>query len=304
MQRDSSSAEVRMAGGRRTEREPATGDIVGVVGLGVVGATIARAFREAGVEVHGYDPYLGVGAAADLAPCGVVFLCVPTPGVARNGYDLTEVWSAMSEIEPHLGAGAIVAIKSTVPPGTCDTLADAFGGVEIVSVPEFLVAGQPWESFTRPDRIVIGARSKAAGQAVAALMGRVAPLAPAVILERPEAELVKLCSNAMLAAKVSMANELAEVCGRFGVAWSRVQGVVGLDRRIGPDHLTVTPERGFGGQCLPKDLDGLIGASNHAGYAPALLEELARFNRAIRAEEPEAADGAAEMVQSGAADAS
>ena len=57
---------------------------------------------------------------------------------------------------------------------------------------------------------------------------------------------------------------------------------MGLDRRIGPDHLTVTPERGFGGSCLPKDLDGLIQAARASGYAPTILERIAEFNRWIR----------------------
>jgi UDPglucose 6-dehydrogenase len=255
---------------------------VGVVGLGVVGGTVARAFADAGVPVRGYDRYLEIGAAEDLAGCSVVFMCVPTPSNDGEGHDLTEVWSALREIEPHLDDGTVVATKSTVPPGTSDALAEAFPRLEFLVAPEFLVATQPMESFTHPDRIVIGARSGEAATMVADLLTRVAPTAPVVVVSPTEAELVKLCANAMLAAKVAMANELFEVCRRFGVSWSRIQGVVGLDRRIGSDHLTVTPERGFGGACLPKDLDGLIGSARRAGYAPSLLQELAAFNRRVR----------------------
>lgn len=257
---------------------------VGVVGLGVVGGTVARAFAEVGVSVRGYDRYLEIGGPEDLSDCGVVFLCVPTPSNDGEGHDLTEVWSAMREVEPHLHEGTVVATKSTVPPGTSDALAEAFPRLELVVAPEFLVATLPMDTFTHPDRIVIGARSGEAATMVADLLTRVAPTAPVVVLSPTEAELVKLCANAMLAAKVAMSNELFEVCRRFGVAWSRIQGVVGLDRRIGPDHLTVSAERGFGGACLPKDLHGLIAASRAAGYEPALLGETAEFNRRIRGE--------------------
>jgi UDPglucose 6-dehydrogenase len=236
------------------------------------------------VAVRGYDRYLEIGAAEDLAGCSVVFLCVPTPSQDGEGHDLTEVWAAMREIEPHLGRGTVVATKSTVPPGTSEALAEAFSGVDFVVAPEFLVATHPVDTFTHPDRIVIGARSGEAATIVADLMTRVAPSAPVVVVTPTEAELVKLCANAMLAAKVAMANELFEVCRRFGVSWSRIQGVVGLDRRIGPDHLAVTPDRGFGGACLPKDLDGLIGSARRAGYAPKLLEGIAKFNRRVRRE--------------------
>jgi UDPglucose 6-dehydrogenase len=138
------------------------------------------------------------------------------------------------------------------------------------------------ETFVHPDRVVIGTKSQEAAQKLAELMLRVAAEAPVVIVRPEEAELIKLCSNAMLAAKVSMANELSDACDGFGVSWSRIQGIIGLDRRIGPDHLTVTPERGFGGACLPKDLDGLIGAAREAGYEASLLREMAGFNRRIR----------------------
>lgn len=258
------------------------GRLVGVVGLGVVGGTVAQAFREAGVQTRGYDRYLDIGRPADLAGCSVVFVCVPTPGAPDGKHDVTEVWTAVKEIEPHLDPGSVVAIKSTVPPGTCDLLGTEFPRIEFASVPEFLVAARAMETLTRPDRVVIGARSRIAAETLAGVMAAVAPAAPIIFLLPTEAELVKLCSNAMLAAKVVVANELAEVCSRFGVAWTPVQAAVGLDRRIGPDHLTVTPERGFGGACLPKDLDGLIGASESAGCGAPVLRAIADLNRSIR----------------------
>jgi UDPglucose 6-dehydrogenase len=152
---------------------------------------------------------------------------------------------------------------------------------------------RPMETFTRPDRVIIGARSSKAAESVVGLMSKVAPTAPIALLLPVEVELVKLCSNAMLAAKVTLANELAEVCVRFGVQWPRVQAGVGLDRRIGPDPLTVAPERGFGGSCLPKDLDGLIAASRQLGYEAPVLRAIADFNKAIRGVEEEKASAPA-----------
>ncbi|MBA3553012.1 MAG: UDP-glucose/GDP-mannose dehydrogenase family protein [Actinobacteria bacterium] len=255
---------------------------IGVVGLGVVGGTVTRAFEEAGQPVRGYDAYQGTGAPEDMAGCEVVFLCVPTPNGRDGAYRLDEVWSALRCLDPYLNAGTIVVVKSTVPPGTNDRLAAAFPHLVFASVPEFLVADRPLETFTRPDRVVVGCRSRAAGARIGELMELVAPCAPIVFCRPAEAELIKLSANAMLAAKVTMANELANVCERFGVDWARVQAGVGLDRRIGPDHLSVTPERGFGGTCLPKDLTGLISAARATGYVPPVLEEISEFNRRIR----------------------
>jgi UDPglucose 6-dehydrogenase len=255
---------------------------VGIIGLGVVGGTAARRLAEVGVAVRGYDRYLPMGSPEDLQDCSLVFVCVPTPREKDGSHDVSEVWEAVRSMERHVQAGTVVVIKSTVPPGTCDRLADAFPRLELASMPEFLVAARPMETFSYPDRLVIGAYTTRAASRIAEVMRRAAPRAAILFLRPIEAELVKLSSNAMLAAKVIMANELAEVCARFGVEWSRVQEGVGLDHRIGPSHLNVTPERGFDGSCLPKDLDGLIAASRAAGYDPPILTQIAEFNRAIR----------------------
>jgi len=248
----------------------------------MVGGTVARAFDEAGVGVCGYDRYLGIGAPEKLADCRVVFMCVPTPSYPDGGFDLGEVWSAVREIEPFLQPGTLVAVKSTVPPGTIDRLAAAWPRIEFAALPEFLVATMPDETFAHPDRVIIGAQSPGAATILKGLITEVAPEAPIVTVQPIEAELAKLCSNALLAAKVAMANEMSDVCDRYDVSWSRVKSIVALDRRIGPDHLSVTKERGFGGACLPKDLDGLIAAAESAGHTPPLLRAVAAFNNQIR----------------------
>lgn len=255
---------------------------IGVVGLGVVGGALKEALEAKGIGVAGYDPYLGVGAPERLSGCSIVFLCVPTPSAPGGEFDATAVWKAVRDIEADLADGTIVAVKSTVPPGTSDSLALDFPRFEFASVPEFLVSTRPLESLTKPDRILIGAHTPRAADAIAQTMRGIAPGAPVLVLTPIEAELAKLFANAMLAAKVSMANELALICEQYGVAWANVQPAVGMDRRIGPDHLTVTPERGFGGGCFPKDLNGLVAAAAQAGYDASLLREVSAFNTRVR----------------------
>lgn len=207
-----------------------------------------------------------------------------TPSLPDGTLDLGEIWSAMREIEPVLQRGCIVAVKSTLPPGTIDRLAATIPRIEFAALPEFLVATNPDETFAHPERVIIGTRSSKVATILGELMGTVAPEAPVIIVEPIEAELAKLCSNVLLAAKVAMANQLGDVCDQYDVSWPRIKAVVGLDRRIGPDHLSVTAQRGFGGTCLPKDLDGLIAAARSAGCAPYLLQAIADFNRRVRAD--------------------
>jgi UDPglucose 6-dehydrogenase len=256
---------------------------IGIVGLGTVGGTLLDALAAVGVTATGYDPYLSVGAPESLSDCSLVFICVPTPAGAQGELDTSPLWKAVRDIESCLMDDTVVVIKSTVAPGTSDALSADFPRFEFTNVPEFLVAARPMETLTKPDRVVVGAETDAGARIVIEVMRLIAPEAPVLTLTPIEAELAKLSANAMLAAKVAVANDLALVCERFGVPWSRVQAAVGLDRRIGLDHLSVSEERGFGGACLPKDLDGLVAASRSAGYDPRLLQMVADFNREIRA---------------------
>ena len=210
--------------------------IIGVVGLGVVGGTLAQAMTRAGVTVRGFDPYLGASDPEALADAHVVFICVPTPASDDGTLDTVAVWKAVRDVEPYLADGTIVAVKSTVPPGTSDRLAAQSPRLQLASVPEFLVEAEPLQTLVRPDRIVVGARTPEAQDTLRDLLVRVAPDAPFVLVSPIEAECIKLCSNAMLAAKVSLANELALVCDAFGVGWNAIRDGVGLDRRIGHDH--------------------------------------------------------------------
>jgi len=174
--------------------------------------------------------------------------------------------------------GTVVVVKSTVAPGTSDALAEEYPNLDFAIIPEFLVARAPMKTFTNPDRVVIGARSEATHRLLASMMVLVAPNAPVIAVSPVEAELIKLCSNAKLAAKVALANELAPICEGFGVDWNIRHGI-GADRRIGMSHIELTPERGYGGGCLPNDVDGLIAAAGRGQLAPSLLERVAESNR-------------------------
>ena len=209
---------------------------IGIVGLGTVGGTLREALDAVGVSTQGYDPYMSVGAPDELNGCSLVFLCVPTPAGAQGELDATMVWKAVRDVESCLMDDTLVVIKSTVPPGTTDSLAADFPRLEFAHVPEFLVAARPMETLTSPDRIVVGAPNDTSARAVKEIMRLIAPEAPILTLTPIEAELAKLSSNAMLAAKVAVANDLALVCERFGVAWPRVQAAVGLDG--GSDPIT------------------------------------------------------------------
>jgi len=90
------------------------------------------------------------------------------------------------------------------------------------------------------------------------------------------AEMVKYASNVFLATKVTYANDVANMCVRFGIDSEDVLRAAGLDPRIGP--LFLRPGLGFGGSCLPKDVRALLGRGRAEGYSSKLLSSILAMN--------------------------
>ncbi len=237
---------------------------------------------------------------AELALDGtqVSFIAVGTP--SRSGaIDLSQVESAAATIGkrlPTLPEGHTVVVKSTVVPGTAECVVgpalvrhsglprDAFG---LASNPEFLREGSAVADFMDPDRIVIGA---ADDRAAATLLELYAPFdCPKPRMSTSEAELSKYASNSLLATLVSFSNEIARFCEALpGADVATVLGSLQLDRRLSPreNGRTVTPQIlgylgagcGYGGSCLPKDVDALRGAAAERGVPTPLLDAVVRVN--------------------------
>ncbi|MBT6148093.1 MAG: UDP-glucose/GDP-mannose dehydrogenase family protein, partial [Gemmatimonadetes bacterium] len=159
----------------------------------------------------------------------------------------------------------------TVPVGSTHVVERALGRphVTVVSNPEFLREGSAVRDFMHPDRVVIGAGSQRAMDAVVDVYR---PLyqndIPMVLTGIHSAEMIKYASNALLAAKISFINEIAGVCEHYGADVTAVARGMGLDERIGPRNLSAGA--GYGGSCFPKDVQGLA-ATARRGQIPAPL---------------------------------
>ncbi len=213
-----------------------------------------------------------------LAHARVIFLCLPTPSRPDGSVDTT----LLEEEASRLGTGLrevsfprTFVVKSTAPPGTAARLAArlesaagrAPGTVPVAVNPEFLAEGSLLADALAPSRIVVGADDPAVARMVVSAY-RGFP-GERVLVTCEEASLVKYASNALLALKVSFANELASLAERSGADIYRVMQAVGLDPRIGPHFLRAGP--GFGGSCFTKDLQGLQAFARDRGQRLLLV---------------------------------
>lgn len=215
-----------------------------------------------------------------------LFVCVGTPPRPDGAPDLSALKRLLGELRRALGEIAasrtesgrpetVIAMKSTVPPGTCRMVSQFLkSGVAVVSNPEFLREGTAIDDFFHPDRIVVGGPDAGATLVVAGLYRNID--APLLVTGWEESELVKYATNAFLAIKISFANEIAALCDGLETDAGEVLQGLGLDQRVGPQFLRPGP--GYGGSCLPKDLRALAWRAKKAGVRLDLLPAAERVN--------------------------
>lgn len=217
----------------------------------------------------------------------VLFLAVGTPPREDGSADLGAVRAVARSIGAGLTAPTIVVTKSTVPVGTGDDVRDLIGqGVagrgldvafDVVSNPEFLREGAAIDDFMRPDRIVVGSDSPVAVETLRELY---APFNRShdrmLVMDVRSAEFTKYAANTMLAARISLMNEFANLAERLGVDIERVRVGVGSDPRIGYAYLY--PGCGYGGSCFPKDVRALERTAVEVGHDAELLRAIEGVN--------------------------
>ena len=212
----------------------------------------------------------------------VIFLCLPTPQSEDGSADLTHVLEVADEIGKDANGEKLVVSKSTVPVGTADKIRGIVRKkskypVEVASNPEFLKEGTALQDSLKPDRIVIGSRSK---KAIEILKELYEPFVrtgnPILVMDERSAEMTKYAANAFLAMKISFVNELANLCEQVGADIDWVRRGIAADPRIG--KLFLFPGVGYGGSCLPKDVKALIKTSEANDRDPRLLRAVDEVN--------------------------
>jgi len=219
-----------------------------------------------------------------------VFICVGTPCGNDGAVDLRYVFSALDMLEPILkqdSFNGVIIIKSTVPPGTTKSkiipyLRSKNISAPVVNNPEFLREGYCWEDFINPDRIVIGTEDTAAIDLMKTIYKDFNT--PIIVTSHNTAEFIKYLSNNMLASMISFSNEMSMIANAIGdVSIKQAFETLHLDKRWGKSGMRhyVYPGCGFGGYCLPKDLEAMIAQAKSYGINPALLESVQTVNKSM-----------------------
>ncbi len=230
-----------------------------------------------------------------------VFICVGTPPLEDGDADLSAIENCARLIAEESRSPKLIIEKSTVPMQTGQKLKRALAiysrnsdySFTVASNPEFLREGTAVFDFLHPDRIVIGVEDEVAEAQLREIYrpildrtltchihdGNCPPeQVPALVVTSiNSAELIKHSCNSFLALKISYANLISDICENMGADVQQVVHAMGLDRRIGPDFLH--PGLGFGGFCLPKDIQAFIRMGERAGADVRLLKDAECINK-------------------------
>tara|TARA_B100001971_G_scaffold152477_1_gene141716 strand:- start:95 stop:865 length:771 start_codon:yes stop_codon:yes gene_type:complete len=99
-----------------------------------------------------------------------------------------------------------------------------------------------------------------------------------IITNHQTAEMIKYANNSFLATKISFINQIANICQAIpDTNIDDIAATIGLDPRIGNLFLNAGP--GYGGSCLPKDMNAIINLSSKIGVKPTLLNAVERTNK-------------------------
>jgi UDPglucose 6-dehydrogenase len=215
------------------------------------------------------------------------FIAVGTPKSEDGSADLRHVLTVADTIGTHMDEYRVIVDKSTVPVGTGDRVRETVAAAlarrgsslpfDVVSNPEFLKEGAAVADFMKPDRIIVGTDSD---RATVLLRQLYEPFSRShdklIVMDIRSAELTKYAANVMLATKISLMNELANIAERYGADIEQVRTGIGSDPRIG--YSFIYPGCGYGGSCFPKDVHALIQSADEIGYDAELVRAVDRVN--------------------------
>lgn len=227
-----------------------------------------------------------------IAQADAVFICTDLHQQRTTAEQLQGILALCDDISEQLDGYTLIVNKATLPVGSTDALRVRIQQglqqrnkaieFDVAANPEFLKEGAALDDFMHPDRIVLGVDSHRARQQLVQIYQSFSRHHDKLVFMSPKAaELTKYAANAMLAARISLMNEMAALAEHLDVDIEDVRKGVGSDSRIGYSYLY--PGIGYGGTCLPQDLQTLIGTAQQYQFEPLLLQAIEARNHLQKA---------------------
>ena len=260
---------------------------IGIIGQGFVGGTYYDLLSQSKkFNIMGYDidESRSKNTFEEVRACDNILICLPTPMYIGSGKCCTKIVKDEIAAIRKRRADNLIIVKSTVPPGTTEAWNRKYGYIDFS--PEFLTEKNAYEDLKNATHHIIGENGKCSYFRCLKDLAKQNKIAKFQLhsVGRTMAEMVKYTRNTYLATRLIFFNEIAEIAEKLNVNYGRLSYLIGLDPRIG-DYYNIVgsdDEKGFGGHCLPKDLEALIYRAKQLGCYPSLLEAVKEKNLKIR----------------------
>ena len=215
------------------------------------------------------------------------FIAVNAPCDDDGVVDTQYVLDTAKAIANDMNGYKIIVSETTVPVGTADEIKQIINQqlidrgekheFDIISNPEFIKNGAAIDDFMKPDRIIIGSNNPRTTELMRELYSPFNHNRDRIVaMDVRSAEMTKYAANALLATKVSLMNEMANIAELFDADIEQVRIGIGSDPRIG--YHFIYPGCGYGGLRFSKDIKALsYGAKKH-GYDAELLKSVEAVN--------------------------
>ncbi len=279
---------------------------IGIAGYGVVGKALCGGFEDK-AAMHISDPLYSPEQSERFKnsleevwwACDFIFVTVPTPqnlSADQQGgpFDpsivdqVVSTVATLAQTENPEDKNKVLVLMSTTLPSKVGEYLERHPQLNLIVLPEFLTQRNALQDFLNPTFRIIGGEPKHA-HAVQELFEQYSTCTPCKVgyCDAIGAAFIKYMTNSFMAVKVSFLNQFYDLFRQSNsrTTWTELSDLLHHDARIGNSHKNIPGydgDRGWGGKCLPKDVNAIMRDAREQGCPLSLLEEAWEYNLRIR----------------------
>ncbi len=218
----------------------------------------------------------------------ISIIAVGTPSSEKGHLNLEYIFHVAENIGEVLAQKNdfhVIALRSTVFPGTCEKFAhiieDKSGrknniDFAVVDNPEFLREGTAVADYYNPPLTLIGSDCEQATKKMKIIYSELP--GEIIVTDVKVAEIMKYVNNTFHALKISFANEIGNICSGLGIDSYKVMDIFCKDNQLNISPYYFKPGFAYGGSCLPKDLKGLQTLGHDLYIKTPLIDNIDKTN--------------------------
>lgn len=215
----------------------------------------------------------------------IYYICVPTPQKPDSSCDCSFLQSAFNSLVQAYAQydPLIICIKSTIPPGTMQTLQDSLSLIQKNNIylfynPEFMREGSALEDIYKNNPFIIGGNPSHILQKIEDLHTSCINENSTIIkTDYATAELIKYAWNTFSALRITFIHELSYIAHKLDADIITLLQGLSLSENLLPTQL-IKPGPPWGGSCLPKDLHAFVHLFQAHGLSHPLAYHVIKCN--------------------------